>query len=167
MMMMVSSNGNGGYPLIDSVINQHTDPSANHNINTQTMKMKKVLFFLCLITAASIIFFFDPLEITIATQLATFPSPFPLTLSAVSLPQYKRFQILPHFQTFTSGASTKLSVLSIGIMFLIKTTHHWSTGSFYILYFSLLSLLFITMSYVSFLNFFHWARGISCWENST
>ena len=45
-MMMVSSNGNGGYPLIDSVINQHTDHSANHNINTQTMKMKKVLLFM-------------------------------------------------------------------------------------------------------------------------
>ena len=45
-MMMVSSNGKGGYPLIDSVINQHTDPSANHNINTQTMKMKKVLLFM-------------------------------------------------------------------------------------------------------------------------
>ena len=166
MMMMVSSNGNGGYPLIDSVINQHTDPSANHNINTQTMKMKKVLLFM--FDHRSINYFlFDPLEITIATQLATFPSPFPLTLSAVSLPQYKRFQILPHFQIFTSGASTKLSVVSIGIMFLIKTTHHWSTGSFYILYFSLLSLLLITMSYVSFLNLCHWARGISCWANST
>ena len=123
MMMMVSSNGNGGYPLIDSVINQHTDPSANHNIN-----MKKVL--LVMFDHRSINYFlFDPLEITIATQLATFPSPFPLTLSAVSLPQYKRFQILPHFQTFTSGASTKLSVLSIRITLLIKTTHHWSTGT--------------------------------------
>ena len=114
----LSPNDNGAHSLIDSVINQHTDPSANHNIN-----MKKVL--LVMFDHRSINYFlFDPLEITIATQLATFPSPFPLTLSAVSLPQYKRFQILPHFQTFTSGASTKLSVLSIGITLLIKTTHH-------------------------------------------